>query len=1121
METWRSEAFGEQQQYQPVSVEETDTKRTGLSRLYKAYDLDKQCYVAVHEVDALLASDPTFRQNFNEAMPRAQDANDANLLPILAHSSPAEDRCYVVTKWSEGRTLQGVVRDLVNKNQRPGILDVIEIVQQIGGALETLYLNNQWTRAINLQTVELVRDESYPTNHYRAVLIDLGLVGFASDALKQTDYCGQEYAYLTPERFQAGKPYTEYLFNQPGDVYALGVLFYELLLSKPPFNIQKVEDAAPYLDPKVRPLPPRIELPELPPVIEKVILKALAKDPQTRYRSARELVVALARALAVASSKYHEVLGRRSVKLIEAKVDDKYILPFPTALARPVKEDDQDLITIEKPWLTLKPGVVETTTNISVANRTKQVDRFRVEIERLPKEWYTITPVNEGSAPIDQAARFILTIRLPPDESIPARDYPFSVKVISSLRYKIVIATREAVLTVERITAYHLDEIAPQLIRADHKAMIRVVNLGNTRETFRFRWQSEENEFKFIPPSAVAIIDSGQEATVEFCPIPRDIPWFGKSRPYKMTAQVAVQSTGKFEIRKADVRVYSTFSFFHIALAILGLFGCLLLFLWFQSPEVMIAKLDDPCNQWVKDEVVGPAFAVCIQNPKLAAEPVQPTYGSHVTSLQLLLNQAQKIEIPITQTLGLTYTNSLTNTQVVSHYYVYIYRAPDVASKLDRPQIIARNWLGEQTWLGPLSWLGTSYYPVNNALLQPAPAPTPILTPIPTPAAQITRFCVNTDPPRPQPVCTFADAAAPATLPILFGDTPTLAFSWDVANLPDGQPVLDPPPSQLDAAAKTAAVTAPTDQGLYTYTLKLVDQAGQVTAPLAVVVQLTAVTCQVTARLLNLPLTNGTWITQPVTLQKSPGINYEVLGVLSPDQQQSVILRGAPVDYAQNTDMAQWVKVQIKETKEEGWLNYCSLSCNHILPEVCQGEILAPSIDEILSSGVTIANASDNSTDNQGNATANNPAGQVKAIQDLPKLAPEFSATLTPTPTPTPIPPAPTATPLPVVQPMINIQVDKESIIRRECVHVTWTITGVREVYFGYGAQDMDPNTLPPSNDNQDYTRELCDLKRNTTFMWRIILSYGADGKRDTNGPNDDIERVETRTVTVKAQPIE
>jgi serine/threonine-protein kinase len=124
------------------------------------------------------------------------------------------------------------------------------------------------------------------------LLTDFGLAKIVEGSAKFTDTGGilGTPAYMSPEQGR-GLP-----IDGRSDIYSLGVMLYEMATGKPPFEAETpiaivfkhIQD----------PLPPPAALnPDLPEAVERVILKALAKDPADRFQTAREMVAALQAAI--------------------------------------------------------------------------------------------------------------------------------------------------------------------------------------------------------------------------------------------------------------------------------------------------------------------------------------------------------------------------------------------------------------------------------------------------------------------------------------------------------------------------------------------------------------------------------------------------------------------------------------------------------------------------------------------------------------------------------------------------------------------------------------------------------------------------------------------------------
>ncbi|MFQ5434961.1 MAG: protein kinase, partial [Anaerolineae bacterium] len=126
----------------------------------------------------------------------------------------------------------------------------------------------------------------------RIVLMDFGLAQILDATMKsKDDMVMGTPLYISPEQCQGQRG------DKRSDIYSLGVILYEMVTGQVPFNARNY--AAIIMKHIMEPPPPpRIYQPEIPPLVESVILRALRKDADGRFQSAEEMVVALNQAMA-------------------------------------------------------------------------------------------------------------------------------------------------------------------------------------------------------------------------------------------------------------------------------------------------------------------------------------------------------------------------------------------------------------------------------------------------------------------------------------------------------------------------------------------------------------------------------------------------------------------------------------------------------------------------------------------------------------------------------------------------------------------------------------------------------------------------------------------------------
>ncbi|HEY3473237.1 MAG TPA: protein kinase, partial [Anaerolineales bacterium] len=197
------------------------------------------------------------------------------------------DMLYIVMEYIPGADLQQLLEDLKKRNKWVPLNEALHVVEQLCETLDYAHRNKVLHRDIKPSNLMLKRE---PTKGapFRVVMTDLGLAKLLEgQGLTQEKVTLGTPAYMSPEQ-ASGRP-----TDVRSDVYSLGILLYELATGRLPFPIRTITEAARYHTQEPPPKPRSIR-PDLPEVLEQVILKAIEKEPQNRYATAALLGAAVA-----------------------------------------------------------------------------------------------------------------------------------------------------------------------------------------------------------------------------------------------------------------------------------------------------------------------------------------------------------------------------------------------------------------------------------------------------------------------------------------------------------------------------------------------------------------------------------------------------------------------------------------------------------------------------------------------------------------------------------------------------------------------------------------------------------------------------------------------------------
>lgn len=283
--------------------------RSSTSELWRAYDARLQRPVTVKFLLTATHEGSDSQLSFQYEADRLVSLHhsaiascyEARLLaPMYAETACA----YVVREYVQGRTLADYLRTTSSFRKAPAASSLVHLFATMSLALDYAHQQGIIHGGLKPGNV-LLRQPSSSDGEIEPIITDFGmcrLLKVASNAPLRRSL--DALLYLSPEQAK-GLPE-----QKEGDLYALGVLLYEICTGAPPFQGNRPV-AILTQQVNAQPTPPNLINPHLSPALTQVIMHSLAKEPEARFQSAASMTVALAEALHVPLSELPSSLSQR------------------------------------------------------------------------------------------------------------------------------------------------------------------------------------------------------------------------------------------------------------------------------------------------------------------------------------------------------------------------------------------------------------------------------------------------------------------------------------------------------------------------------------------------------------------------------------------------------------------------------------------------------------------------------------------------------------------------------------------------------------------------------------------------------------------------------------------
>ncbi|MDQ3007467.1 MAG: serine/threonine protein kinase, partial [Chloroflexota bacterium] len=319
----------------------------GMATVFKAYHASLDRYVAIKALHPAFNQDPNFEARFQREARVVAKLEHPNIVPVYDYAEH-EKRPYLVMKFIEGDTLKAKLDEGPLSSE-----EISKIVDAVGSALSYAHRQGVLHRDIKPSNVLVAQDgQMYLADFGLARIAQSGESTLSSDMIMGTPQ------YISPEQAMGKKD-----LDERTDLYSFGVMLYEMVVGQVPFNADTPFSVI--HDHIFSPLPlPHMVNKNVPESVERVLLKALAKERDHRYETVSQMVSAFRGAWAEAGVpmqgtfiKISQSMNASEKTASKAEQINTFIEPEPSEMAT-LAGGEANTKRAAPAWLWVGAGVI-------------------------------------------------------------------------------------------------------------------------------------------------------------------------------------------------------------------------------------------------------------------------------------------------------------------------------------------------------------------------------------------------------------------------------------------------------------------------------------------------------------------------------------------------------------------------------------------------------------------------------------------------------------------------------------------------------------------------------------------------------------------------------------------